>query len=77
MVRGYDPVSSDFATLMWNHLFSFWTTDKTLTLADSERYVRHWLRNSNQTAAIYNGFAALGIRPSIKLKKHCKYDALQ
>jgi hypothetical protein len=46
MVRGYDPVSSDLATLMWDSLFSFWTTDHTIGLSQSEKYVKHWLKNS-------------------------------
>ena len=71
MVRGYDPVSSDFTSLIWNHLFSLWTDNTRISLTDSERFVKYWLNNSTETSTIYKKFKALPIKPQIKLKKKC------
>jgi hypothetical protein len=77
MVRGYDPISSDLTTLVWNHLFSLTNNAPVLSLQDAHKYIAHWLTHSLPTATLYRSFAASAIKPSIRLKKHCNWGSLQ
>ena len=46
MVKGYDPTKSDFSALFLNRIFELWNSEPKITLAQSEKYVKHWLQNS-------------------------------
>lgn len=77
MVKGYDPTKSDFSSLFMNYLFEIWNANPSISLSQSEKYVKYWLENSEYSSKIYQAFKAINIKPQIKLKKKCNLSKEQ
>ena len=76
MVKGYDPTTTDPSKIILEYLLRWSSSSNPLTLQQAQAYTKHWLKNSDSTAKVYQSFEGLDIqskrKPEIILRKSCR-----